>query len=410
LEDARGSLQFEQTGKWSEMPWNSMGPSYYFPLTPSLPSACAAVDNLNPGPTNPLLMQCPLDVRQHGGVRWGTGDPANCHPTGLSSQCLANNDENRGSVLNADVSEFASRLANLEGLSSPYYTHDMTFAECEYTFVQNVLEIGQANSNTPSCFKHQIPTTRRQTPTPGVFRDHVKPNGCYSPAVSYPTAFSPGHPYPDGQIYPAYPDHCGKVPPGYTPIPPSRQVVPALSYGSGLMVGAAMNLAASGLFNAKDFASDAASYAGDANAHFVNATPVDQGEATNLEVACPAFNAVYFHYLWQLVDKSYVTALEPGYISWLTQPAAGWSNAPFSPEKPGTKATEADWTFQFPLSSTATDPTTGQPVPFKFLDEGPDSNGVVRIPGCGSDLSDKSLLQAGAARILIDAVTNGGLN
>jgi hypothetical protein len=46
---------------------------------------------------------------------------------------------------------------------------------------------------------------------------------------------------------------------------------------------------------------------------------------------------------------------------------------------------------------------------WQFIGEGPDrETGVIKVPGCGHDLADKSLMQSEATRILIDQVTGGG--
>ena len=185
--------------------------------------------------------------------------------------------KNRGVVANADSAEFATDLYAVD-----QKTTELTFAKTEYNWVRNNLEQTTANKSLA-----QDPTGSLT----GLFFDHLKPDGCYSVVPKPPATDSSN----DGSA------------------PPSTCASPQLgnSYGSGLMIGVGVNLAYDIPANSTTYKSEADFRANAANGYYTDSL---------LELHCPAFNAIYFHYLWlldQLDSSGYQWAHLPNYTAYL---------------------------------------------------------------------------------------------
>jgi hypothetical protein len=225
---------------------------------------------------------------------------------------------NRGAVVNADAAMFAT---NISGADSDQLG-EKAWAADPYSFVQDWL--GQLD----------------QTTNGYTYSDHLKPDGCRS-----------GNGADDGSS-----------PPSTCAAPQSAQ-----SYAYGLMIGDDGNLG---------HPTQAQNDASAANNYFFNDfSQPSNNNYPDLEAECPAFDAVYFHYLWNL-DKD-------------TDPSTEWNDTYYQ-DNPRVhnyvvwirEQMDSNWSFT---------------SPWPFIGQTQIGQGAA----CGGLLPD-----AGAVRALIDDITH----
>lgn len=204
--------------------------------------------------------------------------------------------KNRPVVVNAAAALFASELGEDDnnfshtGLTHPF---PWGFANYEYQWVQGVLTNNDISDPFWALLKPDGCVTND---------DVVDPEGCtqYSMDPSRSTDFTP-----------------------------------AQSYATGLMIGTATNLSnfnytatAPRPITPAGFLSQAEGYAD--NTYFSTTNPPpSNSDYSDLLAECPAYDAVYLHYLWELdnISGGSYNSLEPAYVHWVQNPHSPGSYA-----------------------------------------------------------------------------------